>query len=366
MSFGLWDDDWQRYPNLIFNLELMKISTWGKRHNNIVTLMPEFDMDRYSDIYIRKDFDDGVFNPQFFQEGNHYGGLAFTNNVYMPLPDEIENCPPDVTLYNKLKSKRYNKSHLNYYTNGLHLRLSLDGKTVNPNFRQQISKTVVPRVIFLHDYDLGQIDNAVEVISDLKDSYKDRQQQIFISTKFPVQVSNYDDLIKWLSELRLGSEFFIQYNGMLTDEQLYNLSQQYKSLAHRLYYNVSYGMTVSEFNAKLPHIYRQILYLKNNEIRFSVSYGNESLLIKQRRLLELFNYYLKQSTSVYINPKSNYSFTLYRYVASVNFFSASVDNWFTREEMRDIFRYVYQNSYETFRMFYENGRTSFKNGEIVI
>lgn len=44
----------------------MKISTWGKRHNNIVTLMPEFDMDRYSDIYIRKDFDDGVFNPQFF------------------------------------------------------------------------------------------------------------------------------------------------------------------------------------------------------------------------------------------------------------------------------------------------------------
>ena len=40
MNIGLWDDDVEYYFPMIFNLELMKISSYYKKKREIVTYMP--------------------------------------------------------------------------------------------------------------------------------------------------------------------------------------------------------------------------------------------------------------------------------------------------------------------------------------
>ena len=62
------------------------------------------------------------------------------------------------------------------------------------------------------------------------------------------------------------------------------------------------------------------------------------------------------------------TYTLFRYISSPKFFDGhfkSQINWFTKEEMRDLFQLVREKDYETFKMFYESCLVELKGGEIV-
>ena len=91
MSIGLYDADFFTYHQTIFNLEIMKLSTYYKKKREITIMAPSFSPERYTHFFYRKDFNDGVFPKELTQYDNiSYGGFAFSNNKYIPLPEEIE------------------------------------------------------------------------------------------------------------------------------------------------------------------------------------------------------------------------------------------------------------------------------------
>ena len=60
-TIGLYDADMAKYTHVLFNLDLMKLSTYYKNQRHLVQLIPEIDLDKYSKIIYRKDYYDGTF-----------------------------------------------------------------------------------------------------------------------------------------------------------------------------------------------------------------------------------------------------------------------------------------------------------------
>ena len=91
MSVGLWDADKIKYLTAPLNLELMKYSTYYKNKREIVTLSPDLSPNKYTKFIFRKDYNDGDFIPILTDYDNiTYGGLAFSNDIYVPLDESIE------------------------------------------------------------------------------------------------------------------------------------------------------------------------------------------------------------------------------------------------------------------------------------
>ena len=104
MSVGCYDADMQKYLHVPFNLELMKLSAYYKRKNEIVSLAPIFRPQRYTKFLYRKDFFDGDFHQEIFTTPNiEWGGQAFSGEQYIPLDEKIERMKPDTYLYNHMK-----------------------------------------------------------------------------------------------------------------------------------------------------------------------------------------------------------------------------------------------------------------------
>ena len=101
MSVGLYDADQATFTKVVFNLELMKLSAYYKRKGEIVILAPEFAPEKHSKFIYRKDYDDGIYPKNLVRPNVEYGGLAFSNNIYLPLPLEIERMRPDTEIYRR-------------------------------------------------------------------------------------------------------------------------------------------------------------------------------------------------------------------------------------------------------------------------
>jgi hypothetical protein len=101
MAIGLLDQDLLLRPgHFCPNLEIMKLSTYYKNQKEIVRLILDArTTDQYREVIIRKDKIDNSYPDTLFGKQNiSFGGLAFTNNKYKPMPDEMENSLPDITI----------------------------------------------------------------------------------------------------------------------------------------------------------------------------------------------------------------------------------------------------------------------------
>ena len=131
----------QKYHQVPLNLELAKISAYYKKKREIVVLSPYFMPERFSQFIVRKDYDDGDFD--FAKDKNiEIGGLALSNNKYKALPLDIEKQVPDINIYENYKdifciNKKYSE-RFNVMMNAIHLRLSLDGKTIWDDFYRKL------------------------------------------------------------------------------------------------------------------------------------------------------------------------------------------------------------------------------------
>ena len=128
MSIGLFDADFFRYHQTIFNLEIMKMATYYKKKKEITIMAPSFAPERYSHFFYLTQY-----------KNLTYGGLAFSNNIYIPMNEEIEQCGPDTSVYDRYKDLfigdyASSKGFFSSLRKGIHLRLSLDSKTVWKNF----------------------------------------------------------------------------------------------------------------------------------------------------------------------------------------------------------------------------------------
>ena len=126
------------------NLELMKASSYYKKKMEIVNLSPSFSPNMYNKFIYRKDYYDGIFPSEIFKNNNiEYGGLAFNQENYISLSEDIEKQKPDVFIYENIRKKFCTnfkmKEAFNTLMRAEHFRLSLDNKTIWNNFEKQIN-----------------------------------------------------------------------------------------------------------------------------------------------------------------------------------------------------------------------------------
>lgn len=377
MSIGCYDADMQKYLHVPYNLELMKLSTYYKRKGEIVSLAPIFRPARYTKFLYRKDFDDGDFRQEIFTTPNiEWGGQAFSGDVYIPLDEKIEQLKPDTYLYNHMKDTFSNQMQyaaaFKVMENANHFRLSLDGKTIWKDFTKQFTWPR-PYTWFIHDFDLNKIEGAYELISDLIDYDCLAHRRAAIGNKFPIQVNNEEDLLKWC-KLQPAQKFFsLQYNGVMENNTLDKFlnSCRHTSIPRQLDYIVTAARyEENDFLTRLlPKIYLQICFLRREKVQISLKYENNFFSNPLwGRVLELFNCYLtgflrfnreRQDASI------NYD-TLYSFCRS---FKDRVNHCerfpFTLDEAREIFIFVAENNYDLFRMFYECSNVRLENGELI-
>lgn len=365
------DADMATYIWVPFNLEAMKLSAFYKKSNELVVLCPQFTPDRHQKFFYCKDYEDGIYPPNLLNTKNvSYTGLAFSHNKYNPLPMDIELCKPDTTLYSKMGkvmigTRAQQRIHTNL-TNAEHCRLSLDGKTIWSEYPRQFSQLKSARRVILHDYDLGAIEGSFQEVQRIVRNARQDGWATKIGMKFPVQVSDGQNLLQWSSLNSDGVFYSLRYNGVIDDDAFIewvgycrnkNIFSQIEYNVTPPWYDENYFLT-----ALLPKIFHQVIISRSYYIFFSLTYSEEFFTDKRWvAVLQLFNYYMNSYNNHALPEylKKITDDTLFDFVSKTsNQPKAYYGNVFTQNQMREIFAFVREANYPLFKEFYEcNART---------
>lgn len=378
-TISIYDADFFNYEHVIPNLECAKLYTYFHNHHEIAVLTSTLNPTPYTNCYIRKDYNDGLYPKEYFLENCIYGGRAFNPDHYEPLDLAIERTIPNMHLYDKYQkyfgTAPGDPALYKRILNCAHIRLSTDEK--NPktiNQLKRIMSTGRYSGIVFHDYDLSRIDGAQDIIQELSLSrhYVGKPDEINpypIGTKFPIQVNNSADFNKWLQITFIPTLLLIQYNGLMTDTDVYNLCLSNKRMAKQLYYNISEGCSSeNEFLIqRLPKIYPQILFLRRQNIKILLKYDEELIVTPEiKKFIELLNCWLSfywfegylpmtQTLYVFCRDAARYQYK------SWTFKTVTV----TIDEARDVFQFFRETNYEFFKMFYYWDAVIYEGGKFV-
>ena len=370
MSVGIMDADLSTYSLVPFNLEVMKLSAYYKKKGEIVVLSPSFTPDRNTKFIYRKDYNDGDFPVGLTRAPNvEYGGLAFSNNIYKPLPVEIERMQPDTHIYEKAESiimsapgrEREKKKIFQNMMTAEHCRLSLDGRTIWDEHPRQFKFLAGARNLMLHDYDLGAIDGSFEVVSKILQRARTDGWATRIGMKFPVQVSDGQALNNW-SSLNSNSTFYsLRFNGVMDDDSFNEWVGRCKERA--VYSQMEYHITAPWYEPNdfienlLPKIFRQVIISRSYRVFFSLKY-DEGFFPDRRweDVIRLFNYYHNSFSN---EPQSRY----YNMIADDTMFDfakncqvsprAYYGEVLNINQIRELFAFVRESNYPLFKDFYE-------------
>lgn len=346
----------------------MKLSAYYKKKGEIVVLSPQFTPEKNTKFFYRKDYNDGEFPLSLLTTKNiEYGGLAFSNNKYIPLPTEIEKQRPDTEIYAKMEkiikgtsSAARNKIYQNMMT-AEHCRISLDGKTVWEDYPSQFKYLAGARNLMLHDYDLGAIKDGFETVQKILLRARTDGWATKVGMKFPVQVTKGQDLINW-SSLNSNSTFYsLRFTGVMDDDTFNEWVCKCRQRA--VYSQMEYYITAPWYEPNdfvinmLPKIFHQVIISRNYRIFFTLKYNEDFFPDKKwADVVRLFNYYHNSYSS---KPLSKYfnmisDDTMFDFVANSNPIPAEYyGKIFTREEIREIFAFVREKNYPLFKDFYE-------------
>ena len=350
------------------NLELMKLSAYYKKKREVVVLSPSFTPDRHQKFYLRKDYNDGNFIKGLETIPNlEYGGYAFTNGIYTPLPSEIEVMHPDTSLYASMESKIVGdgrKGRKKIFQNMMeaeHCRLSLDGKTIWEDYPKQFKFLKTARNLMLHDFDLAAIDGGFEEVKKLLARARTDGWATRVGMKFPPIISQGQDLLNWIS-LRPNSTFYsLRYDGVIDDdcfEDFIGICRE-KAIYNQLdYYVTASSKDENEFLEKyIQPIFRQVVKSRSYRVFFTLKY-EENFFFDRRweRVLDLFNFYhnsLKgENQAIYYSKITND--TLFDFAkASYSELPPWAKNEMNRQEMRELFAFVREKNPALFEDFYE-------------
>ena len=368
MSIGIMDADMSSYTLVPFNLEVMKLSAYYKKKGEIVTLSPSFSPEKNTKFFYRKDYNDGEFPLNLLTSKNvEYGGLAFSNNVYNPLPLEIEKQRPDTEIYAKMEpiikgttSGARNKIFQNMMT-AEHCRISLDGKTVWKDYPSQFKYLAGARNLMLHDYDLGAIEGGFETVQEILSKARTDGWATKVGMKFPVQVKDGKELLKW-SSLNSNSTFYsLRYIGVMDDDTFNEWVSTCRQRA--VYSQMEYHVTAQWYDPNdfienlLPKIFRQVIISRSYRVFFSLKY-DEGFFPDPRweNVIRLFNYYHNSYSG---EPLSRY-FNMIADDTMFDFASKSqtvpksyYGEVFNKDQIREIFAFVREFNYPLFKDFYE-------------
>jgi len=362
MSIGIYDADMHNYLLVPFNLTAMKLSAYYKSKRDIVVLTKNFTPERNKNYIYVKDWDDGIYESSNMTNIMYYGH-AFSGPQYVPLDEEIESMRPDISLYSTMEKEiigngtAKRRKIFNNMVQCEHCRLSLDNNSIWGNYDSQFSNIEKCTNIMFHDWDLGQITNSFETIQNILSVARKNPQ---IGMKFPVQLYEFNDLMKW-SSLNANSTFFsVRYNGIMTTPQFVSwIANNFTNKQIYIEYYVTPN-TVSEVDFIYKYLYilfQQIVISRSYKLKISLIYNEDFFKNKQwARLLDLFNYYEHSmlsaiSDSKFINEVQHD--TLYDFAKkSLNTYG-KYPKMLTKQEIRELFHLVGDYVPELFRAFYE-------------
>ena len=219
--------------NFYPNLEAMKISFYYKKNRNLVTLLlnPNSNQ-RYNKIFLRKDnfLNRNQYSSLLLDKRCEYGGLSFTNNIYVPLEEEIENSSFDLSLYSDFFRKIYKgKKSYEYkkrmFYRSSFIRLSTNGIDCSNTFLKDINKNSKSH-IYIYDKDILSIKDSIDVLNSIPLEYL----QTF-SFVYPQYVSTIEDANKICSNTWHNRENKIIFSQNLSDKkfrELCELSKNFK------------------------------------------------------------------------------------------------------------------------------------------
>lgn len=296
MAIGIIDADFGIYCPVQPNLECAKICAYWRKHNEFTKLIDEIDLIHYSKNYYRKDYDNGDLPPEIGNERVEFGGRVFSPLTYAPLPIEIEETVPTFYPYGRYE-ELWNDSFATAalykkLMNAQHARLSLDGRTIWENFHKPLNTSIGPaKPIIFHDYNLNAIDGAPQFVLDYCKGER------FVGTKFPIMAADPKEMLVWAPIKPSPQIFNFQYNGVLPDEALYELSGLNLALLENLLYNISSGWSSEEEFVVdgLPKIFSQAAFLQNRGITISLIDRDQFLISPElKNLLSLINGWIRR------------------------------------------------------------------------
>lgn len=371
MSIGLYDMDMTTYSLVPFNLELMKLSSYYKKRNQIVILTPKFTPERHQKFILRKDYNDGNYIKGLGDIPNlEYGGYAFTNNVYFPLPREIEVMQPDTSIYEKLAPTILSKQDFEKRKNifkqmieGEHCRISLDDKTIWDKYPKQFKSLSKAKLLMFHDFDLGKIEGSYEEILKILKRARNDGWATKIGMKFPITIDSGEELLKWIN-LPPSSVFYsIKYEGVIDNNSFDSFISLNKDKA--VYKQLDYYVTAKSINEKdfiknyIQQVYRQIVKARNFRVFYTIKYEENFFENKMwEKTLELFNFYHNSmrtlTQSIYYNEIVNdtmfdFAKASQRFINMPNYYDA---HFMTKDEIREIFYFIKKEKPELFDDFY--------------
>ena len=363
MIIGLWDADFMTFRQPIFNLELMKLATYYKQQNQIVTLAPKLEPERYTKFYVRKDWDDGIYPKEFFKNNVTYGGRAFANN-YIPFSEDIEMAIPDTHLYDNV-ARSYTFDLLdneNYRTmqNAIHARAITGEQTLSKSFSKSLERINSKSKSFIfHDYNLGTklgMEAARKVVET-----QTARTKIYIGSRFPISIYNDEEMNCWLSLDTLRSFFTLELRYIMSDDTFKLFLQKSFEKCDNIECIIT--SSCSDENDfvinKLPIFYKQALISSNCGKRFLLKYDSEFFVDKRwEKVIDFINFFNRGHAVTFLDIRKNTKeITLYQYVKN---WQIRIENYkkdprfiYTFDEIRELFQFVREKNYEVFKMFYE-------------
>lgn len=364
------------YEHVIPNLECAKLCTYYHNRHDVAVLVPQMEPAKYTQFFIRKEYDDGIYPKELFLPNCSYGGRAFTPQHYSPLAQEIERTIPNMHLYDKYKSlfgqPTQDQQMIKHILNCAHIRLSTDEQ--NPKSLAQLERILAcgrHTGIIFHDYDLARIPGAYDIIYELSCTrhFKTKKgiNPYAIGNKFPIQVDSSDELQKWLKIVSMPNIFCLQYNGLMSNEVLYNLCTENVRMSKQLYYKVDESCSDENdfFVNVLPKLFEQVLFLRRHNTRTLLKYSQKKIMTTEiADFIDLLNFWLRYSfdDTKWIKGKK----TLYQFCLMCE--KKKYRDWaFKRldlsvDKMRDCFQYIRERNYDLFKKFYDWDFIIYKNG----
>lgn len=363
MSYGLYDADLKLYPIPFYNLELMKMSTYYKRKREIVGFAPDFSPHMYTHFIVRQDIYSNQNYPTNY-DNIEYGGRAFSGNTYAPLPLDIEIMRPDISLYNRAiptKILPKYKHAISTMQRAEHIRLSLDGANLWSSYEKQFRRDKTAYGVIIHDYDPGAINEGPEIVQDILSNFTGNRTGRRLGMKFPAQVYDTNELIKWLSIQPMGTYFSLVYHGLVETDLMNEIiitrknSTAYKQMSVDITKELSDAESIGE---TIHHIFRNIINLRTQRLVFPLIYDNSVFTDDNwKAVMQLINRYnthiILESSKYDYFPRIEPFETLYSYSKGaikqyhINEPLLSIDS------IRNIFQFVRENNYDLFKDFYE-------------
>ena len=365
----IYDWDYFHYNNVIPNLECAKYAAWRKRKRDIVVFNNNLEPSMYTKTFFRKEYDDGIYDKKIMLPSVEYGGRAFSQ-VYKPFDLEMEYIAPDFSIYDKYRSlygsRKIDQEQLKTILYGTHVRLSLDGQHLI-RFPFDRLQPYHPSVI-LHDYDLAAVPNAFELLQEVS-RQRPSGLPYRIGNKYPINVYNFQDLLKWLQLPPMGTCFYLQYNGVLTDEEIIELTSKPILGLRQMIYNFTYTCAnEDEFLIKvLPDFYKQALFLRSKQIKILLNIDTDFFKTRELlNLMKLIDCFYGKTHLEDIAPRKQ---TLFGYCSWKKRAYLEVLPWVhfavSQQEMRESFQYIRKHNYEVFDMFYSMPNVIVEGGKLV-